>query len=224
MKKVLLALIVCALVAPAAMAQIAGTAHDLSTFTDTTEVCVFCHTPHDAIVNAPRATNQYPLWNHNQNGALSFTVYDSVTMDQHPGDPGYDDFAGGANFSTALCMSCHDGTIAVNDLVNGPGPGDGVVTLTGNSPGGGVDVGDGLLDAGAAFIGNDLTNDHPVNLDYTVSQAATPLELVAGAGGLTLFANRIQCATCHDPHDDSNGMFLVATNAASALCTTCHVK
>lgn len=223
MKKTLLAIALVALLSAPAVAQIAGTAHDLSTFTNTTEVCVFCHTPHDSLVQAPRATNQYPLWNHQLSVAGPFLVYDSVTMEQHPPSAGYDDFNGNDNTSTALCMSCHDGTVAVNLLQNGPGPGDVDPTLTGNSPGGGVDQADGLLDNGPAFLDVDLTNDHPVNLDYATS-FATDTELVAAAGGLTLFGGRIQCATCHDPHDDTNGMFLVVSNAGSALCTTCHVK
>ena len=223
MKKALLALIVCALIAPAAMGQIAGTAHDLSTFTATTEVCVFCHTPHDAITNLPRATNEFPLWNHELSVTPTFQVYDSVTMEQHPPAAGYDDFAGGDNFSTALCMSCHDGTVAVNDLRNGPGPGNVDPALTGPSPGGGVNGVTGLIDNGAALIGADLRNDHPVNIDYATS-FATDGELVAAAGGLDLYNGRMQCATCHDPHDDTNGMFLVMSNAASALCTTCHNK
>ena len=223
MKKILFTLTICAFLAAPAMAQVAGTAHDLSGYTNTTEVCVFCHTPHDAITSAPRATNEYPLWNHVLSTSGTFTVYDSVTMEQHPGDPGYDDFAGGDNFSTALCMSCHDGTVAVNDLVNGPGTGAVDPAMTGPSPTGNVELADGLLDAGPGFLGTDLTNDHPVNIDYAAS-FATDGELVAAAGGLNLYNGRIQCATCHDPHDDGNGMFLTMSNAASALCTTCHSK
>ncbi len=34
----------------------------------------------------------------------------------------------------------------------------------------------------------------------------------------------MQCRTCHDPHDNINGKFLVVANTASALCQTCHVK
>jgi len=39
-----------------------------------------------------------------------------------------------------------------------------------------------------------------------------------------LFANTMQCSSCHDAHNDGNSMFLVKDNAGSALCTTCHHK
>jgi predicted CXXCH cytochrome family protein len=45
------------------------------------------------------------------------------------------------------------------------------------------------------------------------------------AAGLPLFtASTMQCATCHNVHDNTNVPFLRINNAASALCTTCHIK
>jgi predicted CXXCH cytochrome family protein len=37
-------------------------------------------------------------------------------------------------------------------------------------------------------------------------------------------SGQLQCTSCHDAHDDSNGKFLVMPNQASALCQTCHTK
>jgi predicted CXXCH cytochrome family protein len=35
---------------------------------------------------------------------------------------------------------------------------------------------------------------------------------------------RVECASCHDPHNTSNGTFLRRSNAGSNLCLTCHNK
>ena len=45
-----------------------------------------------------------------------------------------------------------------------------------------------------------------------------------GAGEIPLFGGTVQCASCHDPHDNTNAPFLRKTNTASALCSTCHQK
>jgi predicted CXXCH cytochrome family protein len=34
----------------------------------------------------------------------------------------------------------------------------------------------------------------------------------------------MQCTSCHNPHNDQFGKFLVMGNSASALCNTCHLK
>ena len=65
MKRLTLVLAVLALVAAPSMGQgISGTAHDLSSngpndtyATDSSQLCVYCHTPHNA-------TFDVPLWNH----------------------------------------------------------------------------------------------------------------------------------------------------------------
>ena len=41
-----------------------------------------------------------------------------------------------------------------------------------------------------------------------------------------LFDDKVECASCHDPHDqvvDGTGKFLRLDNAGSALCLDCHV-
>lgn len=74
------------------------------------EVCVFCHTPHGANPNVPGAA---PLWNRQVN-TTGYTTYSAPNMDTTPGQP--------VGVSLA-CLSCHDGTIAVDALVNMPGSG-----------------------------------------------------------------------------------------------------
>ena len=103
-----------------AQAGIANTKHNLSVAgpgdvksIDETEICVFCHTPHRAIKN-----DNIPLWNHNLSTTSNYGVYTSPTFD---GKTTIQDL-GGTDATTAavsnLCLSCHDGTIAINALNN----------------------------------------------------------------------------------------------------------
>ncbi len=183
-----------------ASAQVSGTDHDMSTNEPTGQICIFCHTPHNA-------SPAVPLWNHTLPTA-SYTEYASPTMDSASAGP----LQNGTGVSN-LCLSCHDGTVGLGDLVN-------------NGPAG-PPTNAGTLIGGPGLLGTDLSNDHPINIIY---DEAVDAELVARATvvlTLDLFgtgADELQCATCHDPHNDNNQPFLVIANTNSALCTTCHIK
>ena len=69
------------------------------------EICIFCHTPHNS---SPRP----PLWNRPDPG-FNYTLYGSSTTQANPGQP-----AG----SSILCLSCHDGTIALGDVLSRSAP------------------------------------------------------------------------------------------------------
>jgi len=208
------AILALAAFAPAAHAQsVVGTPHDLSTNLPTTQrVCVFCHTPHQP--DAP-FFDVDPLWNHTLSAVASYGVYDSTTFD---GSATIADIGGGSTVSN-LCLSCHDGTIGIGSLYNDPNDGTGGEETPTNVA---------TLMTGNALVGTNLTNDHPVNFTYDTGLATTDGELVDPAGSATvqalLFGGTVQCASCHDPHDNTNTSFLVVSNAASALCLTCHIK
>jgi predicted CXXCH cytochrome family protein len=110
---------------------------------------------------------------------------------------------------TKLCLSCHDGTIALGAVLN---------------PGGGISLsgGDRLPSGSLSDFGLDLSGHHPVSFSYSAAlpdvelAPSPPLELTYGG------ADEVHCITCHDPHDDSRGKFLAKDNRYSALCTTCH--
>jgi hypothetical protein len=185
--------------------------------------CAFCHTPHHAQVAT--GNDYYPLWSR-QLDTNTFTSYVSSTMNSADFNS---DIAIGP---TRLCMSCHDGTIAVDQhygiagsklLVETGFPVSGVP-----SPG----VGQGTTG---------LTNDHPVGMNYTdvaigpVSGDPDPTT-VAGAlanqdpwirkadSTLLYTGNKFNvkvsdrlyvlptdgtkaymtCATCHDVHNKKN--------------------
>ncbi len=202
-------------------ASVAATKHNLSISgtgtvksTDETEICIFCHTPHQAIKN-----DNIPLWNHALSSTASYGVYTSPTFD------GYTTASelGGTNAATAavsnLCLSCHDGTIAINALNNPSNATGGNPTMTGTAAG-------GEIPAGPSNIGADLTDDHPVNFRYDAALYAVDGSLhdPAGLTGVRLFNGYVQCASCHDPHESTNPTFLRVDNTGSALCLKCHNK
>ena len=224
MKKLLAFTAIALLATGAAYSQsVVDTAHDLSTSsasggatTNVDRVCVFCHTPHMATA----ANGQYPLWNHTLSTQASYGVYSSVTMDATPAD------LGGATAGTAavsnLCLSCHDGTVAVHSLYNDPNE---VTTVTITA--GGAVSGAGLM-TGNPNVGTDLSDDHPVNFTYDTNLSTADGELydpaVTPTAAALLFGGQVECASCHDPHDDQFPPFMVMDNTGSALCLTCHIK
>jgi predicted CXXCH cytochrome family protein len=184
---------------------IVGSAHDfhLQTWNTTNEICIVCHTPH----NADGTVTDAPLWNHEVTAA-TYTLYSSSTFD------------GAAtitqpNGNSKLCLSCHDGTVALENF-------------------GGAGGGTHFIGAGSNF-GTDLSNDHPISFTYDPALATLdgglydPTTHVSGLGGTInqnmLFSGKMECASCHDVHN-STGLpgLLLKSNAVSALCLTCHNK
>lgn len=161
------------------------------------EICVYCHTPHNSNPAAP-------LWNHALTSGVSYTTYNSSTMRATVGEP---------SGSSKLCLSCHDGTVALGNTVN-----------NGNIPFTGVDA-QGHMQ-GASVLGTNVSDDHPFSF-----APVTGSEIVLPPAGDTvkLDANgQVQCRSCHDPHvndnDSASNKFLVKYNRFSALCLTCHQK
>jgi predicted CXXCH cytochrome family protein len=182
---------------------IVGSAHDFSSasWNATGQICIICHGPHNTDV----AVQDAPLWNHESTMA-AFTPYSSSSMNATTGQP---------DASSKLCLSCHDGTVAIDNF-------------SGNTSG-------TFYISGETFIGTDLSDDHPVSFTYDValSQAdgelADPSTTNSGLGGTIqqdlLIGNKVQCASCHDVHNSSGiDNLLIKSNAQSELCLTCHLK
>jgi len=199
-----------------AQAQVAGTSHDLSSLPGDAadRVCAYCHTPHmDAA-----ATGQDPLWNHTLSATGGYGVYGSSTLELTNDIADIGAAVAGSATTTHLCMSCHDGTIALGSLYNPPN--SGAVTTQGLI---------GSISGTGADMGTSLSDDHPVNFTYNTALSTSDGELADPAttpvvAALLDGAGKVQCSSCHDPHDDTNVPFLVIDNAASALCSTCHSK
>jgi predicted CXXCH cytochrome family protein len=158
-----------------------------------TRVCIFCHTPHNAAPDSP-------LWNRELEPQF-YTVYASPTLQAgvlpQPWGP------------TKLCLSCHDGTVAMGAVLN---------------PAGGIAMGgsDDLPPGSLSDFGFDLSGHHPVSFSYSASlpnpelEPAPPDDLTFGG------VDEMHCSTCHDPHQEGFGKFLVKDHRASALCVSCH--
>ncbi len=200
----LLLFAVSALCTALAHAGVADTRHNLSVngpgsikATSESEICIFCHTPHNA---SPAA----PLWNRSNPGSI-FTPYSSSTATATPGNP---------TGASILCLSCHDGTIALGELISRT-----AVTNV---------VGGPNMPAGPSNLTQDLSDDHPVSFDYSISQSAKPTELVLESslnGAVKLDdSGQMQCSSCHNAHEDQFGKFLVMPDLNGALCLTCHIK
>jgi predicted CXXCH cytochrome family protein len=225
MKKAMLFLMV-ALLAGAAFGQtVVGSKHDLRatgggtpTGNGLTEVCVVCHTPHQTT----SANSQDPLWNRTLSSTASYGVYASATLNATPTDVGGGTL--GSASTTSLCLSCHDGTVSVLSMLNPPNSGTPTVTALANRI-----TAAGLIDpANTAYVGTSLTNDHPVNFTYDTALATADGGLhdpaTTAAVAALIPGGTVQCSSCHDVHNPTNVPFLVMSNAASALCTTCHTK
>jgi len=199
--RVLGGLAVTCLFATPAMSEITGTAHDFSAETwGGGEICLACHAPHNNLSTTGL------LWNHTQSTA-TYTVYASGTMSSTPGQP---------SGTSKLCMSCHDGTVALDNY-------------------GGVTNGTAAIAATANF-GTSLVNDHPISFPYTTANgeelhatntAVTFADTSTGTIADMLDGSNVECQSCHDVHNTkSNGAasLLLKDNANSALCLTCHTK
>ena len=205
-------LVALARVAPAAkISDVANTNHNLSASgpgsvkaVSETQICVFCHTPHSP-GNVPVA----PLWNRQLSGA-TYTTYTSGSIEANAAE-----LAAGPGGSSKLCLSCHDGTLAIAnvDVLNNQT--NVTVNMTGTGPGGTIPPGPyGAQSGFTRNLGVDLTNDHPISFTYDATLAAADGELripdgvnvgtrVAGVAPkprLPLENGRLQCASCHDPH------------------------
>jgi len=196
--------------------QITGSAHDFSGYAwSAAEICLPCHTPH----HADNTVADAPLWNHEVTAVAAYTLYSSSTMNAID--------LGQPNGNSKLCLSCHDGTVAVDSY----GGLTGTVNIATFDNGGTQPV-------GYAFVDTDLSDDHPISFTYDDALAGsdgelhTPSNTAAigvGAGGTInaemLFAGKMECASCHDVHNGAgNDNLLVLNNTGSALCLTCHSK
>ncbi len=139
-------------------AQVVGSQHDLTTggtgqggTGNTDQVCVFCHTPHGSDTSAP-----VPLWNKVLGAPGSYTQYSTLAT------PSFDSAEAPVGSVSLACLSCHDGTQAMDVVINGPGSGNY------NPAGSEIDpIGIGVMTgAPVPVLGTDLTNDHPISMQY----------------------------------------------------------
>ena len=167
------------------------------------QICVFCHSTHNANLEVTA-----PLWNR-ELSSLTYTPYTSASMDAITAQPGQ---------SSKLCLSCHDGTLAIGTVgvLNNVGPAS--IQMSGTNAGN-MPVGAGELTGYTRDLGIDLSNDHPISFTYDATLSSNDGELRSPPvmeGSTPVVGNRIpgvyprpifpldneqmQCTTCHDPH------------------------
>lgn len=192
---------------------IVGGPHDLRTELSggSYALCNYCHIAHKfSNVTAP-ATAGPLLWNHTLSSKTTYGVYTSTTFSGYNTD--ITDLGSVATPTVSnLCLSCHDGTIAIDSWYS-------AVRATQNSV---------FMPTDRTVT--DLTQQHPVNFTYNAALANAAGLLVPasttsvdGAGEIPLFEGKMQCATCHDPHNASGIMTQAfPTQVSGTFCTYCH--
>jgi len=216
-KKLFILLSVVALLAGlsgVSIAGIQGSVHDFSGFAFAGgQICLPCHTPHNAQSDAA------PLWNHELSTA-TYQLYSSPTMQATVNQP---------TGASKLCLSCHDGTVAVDSF--------------------GGEQGTMFIDAfnADANLTTDLSNDHPISFVYDAALATkdpglfnpTTKVVTIGSGNFSrtgtitdvmLEDNVLQCQSCHSVHNDYvagtqiSDALLKISIGGSGLCLSCHNK
>src|SRR5436190_4700778 len=160
------------------------------------EVCMFCHTPH-------RGTGELPLWNHTLSTA-TYRTYESSTTKATIGQP---------TGASKLCLSCHDGTVALG-MVSSRST---TIPMRNNVT---------RMPVGPSNLGTDLSDDHPISFVYNSTLVASDGQLKDPAALTDKVrldsTGQMQCTSCHDPHNNQYGKFLVEDNRGSTLCIRCH--
>lgn len=193
-----------------------------STSSQADQVCVFCHTPHNA-------SPAIPLWNKVYSAGVesSYRLYtSSATLTSTAKAATIT-----ANSESMLCLSCHDGKTAINVLHNARTPDsysgtDGVINIDGTFSGSGAfslgqqwsggftsynypnlgavrSADSSIPSTSASLNGTNLTDDHPIGFSYTAAQSQDSVGLKATPDvGIRLFGptKRVECSSCHNPH------------------------
>jgi len=181
--------------ASAATPAMSGATHDLRADTGSTEICITCHTPHNALGTL------VPLWNHATTAVTTYTLYTSNTLNATLGQP---------SGVTQACLSCHDGTVAIDSF----GGATGSNTITAPD-----------------LLGTDLSNDHPVSFTYDSTLATadgglvTPASTSQVTANIPLYGGKLECASCHNVHGGPALTHLLrVTSVGSEICAECHLK
>ena len=181
---------------------VVGSKHDMNELSGAApdsqgRVCAFCHTPHHKVEATELDYN--PLWSHKVNVDTTFSSYETVTFNSTiAGDP----LAG----PSRLCMSCHDGVIAVGKFAD----------LSNDHP-----IGFDLTGINGRDAGIRANLKAPANTTLNNKEIAVTLGFNNGKGQLLM-----TCASCHDVHnrDNVDTAFLYEKQLDSQFCVRCHDK
>ena len=164
--------------------------------------CTFCHAPHSGLGGIS------PLWNQTLSKA-TYTPYSSSTyVEQGNTQPTL-------GLTSSLCLSCHDGTVAV-----GQSAAYGTLPMTGSM---------NSIDS----FGTNLGGTHPFSLVLPMKDASNLVASLVSqgktsdpTGAVKLIKGNIECTSCHDPHvqgtDKVAQDFLVRDSSSGQMCLACH--
>ncbi len=222
-----------------ALAGIKDTKHNLSVSgpgpikaVQETQICIFCHTPH----NANPAT---PLWNHELSAVTNYVNYHSETLQSY----GKDEPAPPIDGYSKLCLSCHDGTIALGSVISRFDEIQMEISAC-------VDASGRLVEGPecGGYIGTNLSGGHPISIIYDMTLVnkrnsieppllcslnpppprTSEVKVYPTQGGYG-----VQCTSCHNPHiNKATGGWPplwrkdadADHNAHDAVCMVCHVE
>lgn len=239
-KYIVLSLVFCSLMfsslaVAAVVYDVTNTSHNLATgpgkvasaASGVTQICIFCHTPHNAVKSGP-------LWNKaGLNTPVVFKMYTSSASLSSAAKAS----SLPANSPSLLCLSCHDGKTAMNILHNTSYGVDISATGVPTSGAGSYPAGTKVIDSTGGLVayampapqwdfgagdytaelriggvsGTDLTNDHPIGFSYSdaynekLAKGATLKNYVGMDPAVRLFGanKRVECSSCHNPHIDT---------------------
>lgn len=220
----------------AAKAGIATSPHDFSTSSWNTRkgICTPCHQAHHTDEN-----QLVPLWAH-ATTTQTYRLYDSPTLDATVGQP---------QGASLACLSCHDGTLAVNQSIGQAVPsnpqyvtdeigGDGnlhtthPISFTYDKTLANVDG--GLLDPTVYKIGDPI----PQLPNYPTAPVPPTWQGTSLTGKTIqqalLINDKVECSSCHDVHKQEGSApgsgILVRISGTdsggrgSLICRNCHIK
>lgn len=199
-------------------------------------VCVFCHTPHGD--PAKVGEKKHFLWNRTDSSA-TYTNYASSSLDVTIGSLGK---------GSKMCLSCHDGTVAIGQVDMIGSKQNTTITMSGDNVSGGILVAG--TDGRTSNLGTDLSNDHPIGFIYNKAKADADGELAdpdaesyigvrvgagvantnqalvdggqtAGSDNPTTAKTRI-AVPLEAAADASSGPFIKVAADGSMECTSCH--
>lgn len=204
-------------------------------FSDYGYSCVYCHIPAEEAGAIPSDFGGIVGWNRVMPALENYQFYSATgshTLDTNPSS---------LNPISMLCLSCHDGTMAVDMVVFKPvsfepskdnamhmriNPEDNIESC------GKCHNGQVAHDISVKMLGTDLRNDHPISMQYAGLgwkdpdfRPAPPADENNNRvfyNGVKLYNGQVECMTCHNVHDPSRELLLRAN--AEVLCLTCHLK
>lgn len=163
---------------------------------DEEQICIYCHTPHFGAAGTDGWNRHSP--------SIYYRVYQSSTTDARIDQP-YN--------ASRMCLSCHDGTMPLGQVLSRPAADP--IPMTSQT-----------MPPGPWNLTTDLSNDHPISFRYDRALSNADPQIYDPqriSRRLPLGPrNEVDCRTCHDPHNNEQGNFLRLPQKRGALCMTCH--